>query len=210
MLAAERESVSPERSPGVGSMAFDLQLFSFTGRCGRFGYWSVGLVQVVLAVAVVAVLLGSTGSLRAIAEGTPLAAMSGATVTVAVVGGMLFVWIGLAATVRRWHDRGKSGWWCLVGVVPVLGPVWLLVELGFLGSVDAGNRFGPGGPRGVGADDPEPAGGLDPDRVVAEWRAKSERDHARPGPAPAAARAGTASLVSRSTPAGFGRRGLTS
>ena len=34
---------------------------------------------------------------------------------------------GLAVTIRRLHDIGKSGWWVLIALVPIIGPIWLLV-----------------------------------------------------------------------------------
>jgi uncharacterized membrane protein YhaH (DUF805 family) len=43
-------------------------------------------------------------------------------------------WPLLAVTVKRWHDRGKSGLWLFIGLVPLIGPFWALIELGFLGS----------------------------------------------------------------------------
>lgn len=45
-------------------------------------------------------------------------------------------------SIKRSHDRDKSGWFVLVGVIPVLGPLWLLVELGFLRGTVGPNRFG--------------------------------------------------------------------
>jgi uncharacterized membrane protein YhaH (DUF805 family) len=33
---------------------------------------------------------------------------------------------GLAVSVRRLHDVGKSGWWLLIAVVPVVGLVYLV------------------------------------------------------------------------------------
>lgn len=35
----------------------------------------------------------------------------------------------IAFTVRRLHDIGKSGWWYLIGLVPLVGAIWLLVLL---------------------------------------------------------------------------------
>jgi uncharacterized membrane protein YhaH (DUF805 family) len=52
-------------------------------------------------------------------------------------------WIFLAVNVKRWHDRGKSGMWLLIWLVPVIGPIWLLVELGFLRGTDGWNDYGP-------------------------------------------------------------------
>ena len=34
---------------------------------------------------------------------------------------------GLAVMVRRLHDVGKSGWYYFVGLIPIVGPIWLLV-----------------------------------------------------------------------------------
>lgn len=48
----------------------------------------------------------------------------------------------LALMVRRLHDIGRSGFWILVALVPIVGPFVLLVfEL--LPSEPSENRFGP-------------------------------------------------------------------
>ena len=44
---------------------------------------------------------------------------------------------------KRWHDRGKSGWWTLIVLVPIIGGLWILVELGFLKGTDGTNQYGP-------------------------------------------------------------------
>ena len=64
--------------------------------------------------------------------------------------------------VKRFHDRDRSGWFALLGLIPVLGPLWLLVDLGLLRGTRGSNRFGP-----------DPLGPMpDPDRhaVLAEAR----------------------------------------
>jgi uncharacterized membrane protein YhaH (DUF805 family) len=40
-----------------------------------------------------------------------------------------FFWIAAALIVRRFHDRGQSGWWFWVGLIPILGPLWLIATL---------------------------------------------------------------------------------
>ena len=48
---------------------------------------------------------------------------------------------GLAVAVRRLHDSGRSGWWLLIALVPLLGAlylIWLMVRPSALGS----NRYG--------------------------------------------------------------------
>lgn len=34
-----------------------------------------------------------------------------------------------AVVVRRLHDIGKSGWYYFVRVIPIVGPIWLLIML---------------------------------------------------------------------------------
>ena len=42
----------------------------------------------------------------------------------------LFVFVpGIAVTVRRLHDIGKSGWMYLVAFIPIVGFIWLLILL---------------------------------------------------------------------------------
>jgi len=36
---------------------------------------------------------------------------------------------GIAVTIRRLHDAGKCGWFCLIVLIPIIGPVWILVLL---------------------------------------------------------------------------------
>ena len=33
----------------------------------------------------------------------------------------------LSVTIRRLHDTGRSGWWLLAGMIPLVGPIMLLV-----------------------------------------------------------------------------------
>ncbi|WP_280136658.1 DUF805 domain-containing protein [Methyloceanibacter superfactus] len=45
--------------------------------------------------------------------------------------------------IKRFHDRDKSGWWVLIGLIPIIGALWLIIELGFLKGTPGPNRFGP-------------------------------------------------------------------
>ena len=47
---------------------------------------------------------------------------------------ILILWVigfymSLAIYAKRWHDRDKSGWWTLIVLVPIIGSIWLLVEM---------------------------------------------------------------------------------
>lgn len=48
-----------------------------------------------------------------------------------VVNGRL-PWPALAVSVKRWHDRDRSGWWLLLNLMPVVGWLWALVGNGLL------------------------------------------------------------------------------
>jgi uncharacterized membrane protein YhaH (DUF805 family) len=49
---------------------------------------------------------------------------------------------GIFLNAKRFHDRNKSAWWFLLGVVPVIGPLWIFIECGCLAGTLGPNRFG--------------------------------------------------------------------
>lgn len=48
----------------------------------------------------------------------------------------------LAVTLRRLHDCGKSGWWYLIFLVPLAGPILLLCFM-LTGGTQGDNEYGP-------------------------------------------------------------------
>ena len=55
----------------------------------------------------------------------------------------LFVFIpNLAVTIRRLHDQDKSGWFILLGLIPIVGPFIVLIFYCIEGTRGP-NRFGP-------------------------------------------------------------------
>lgn len=34
---------------------------------------------------------------------------------------------GIAVSIRRMHDIGKSGWWVLITLIPIIGSIWFIV-----------------------------------------------------------------------------------
>ncbi|MBV9750069.1 MAG: DUF805 domain-containing protein [Acetobacteraceae bacterium] len=69
---------------------------------------------------------------------------------------IVFFLPSLAVTARRLHDIGRSGWWMLISLVPIVGSIVLLVWLCTRG-YEGPNRFGsdPIGPM-----QPGPAGAV--------------------------------------------------
>ncbi|MDH6452003.1 MULTISPECIES: DUF805 domain-containing protein [unclassified Streptomyces] len=53
-----------------------------------------------------------------------------------------FLLPGLAVTARRLHDTGRSGWWILFGLVPLVGGITLFV-FSVLDSEPGDNKYGP-------------------------------------------------------------------
>jgi uncharacterized membrane protein YhaH (DUF805 family) len=48
----------------------------------------------------------------------------------------------IALSIRRLHDRDKSGWWFLLAFIPLIGALILLVWFALPGTA-GNNRFGP-------------------------------------------------------------------
>jgi uncharacterized membrane protein YhaH (DUF805 family) len=48
----------------------------------------------------------------------------------------------LALTVRRLHDIDRTGWWILIGLVPLIGGIVLLV-FALLDGTPGSNQYGP-------------------------------------------------------------------
>ena len=104
----------------------------FQGRSRRKEYWFF-----VLGVFVVAILLS-------IVEG--IAGLSGMIAgAYGPLTALFFLGIlvpSIAVQVRRFHDQDKSGWFVLIGLIPILGGLVVLVFM-FLEGTRGPNRFGP-------------------------------------------------------------------
>lgn len=105
-----------------------LQLFfAFDGRIGRGTWWCWGVLALLLLGLVGFALLGIAGLPPERAQ--------------AIVD-LLLLWPTLAISAKRWHDRGKSAWWLLVALLPVVGWLWVVAENGLLPGQPTSNRYG--------------------------------------------------------------------
>ena len=57
--------------------------------------------------------------------------------------GLIVLVPAIMVYIKRFHDRDKSGWWLLIVLIPLIGPIWLLIELGFLKGTPGPNQYGP-------------------------------------------------------------------
>jgi uncharacterized membrane protein YhaH (DUF805 family) len=121
-------------------------IMSARGRASRRRYWLscwlplliASLVPLVLGAAATYVAMLSIGTQPTEAAVTSLATSYGH----AIIIDLLLLWPSFAAVVKRLHDRGKSGWFILVGLIPLIGQIWLLLEVGFLPGQRGDNRYG--------------------------------------------------------------------
>lgn len=111
-------------------------LFSFAGRATRFDYWvRFSIPSTIIAALAYAISLGAAGLMAGSTAGSPLIFYY--LVAVATI------WPALAVGAKRCHDRDKSGWFLLIWLIPIVGPIWLLIELGFLRGSVGKNTYGP-------------------------------------------------------------------
>jgi len=95
-------------------------LFGFEGRIGRGAFW---LVQIPLVVALWFYVHRIDPLL---ARWFPYSVFEGLTFALVLVAPL--IWVECAIVIKRCHDRGKSGFWALLLLVPVFGWLWLLVD----------------------------------------------------------------------------------
>ena len=51
----------------------------------------------------------------------------GSPLIITLLASLALIVPGIAFTVRRLHDIGKNGWWILIYLVPLIGPIWWLI-----------------------------------------------------------------------------------
>jgi uncharacterized membrane protein YhaH (DUF805 family) len=57
--------------------------------------------------------------------------------------GILMLVAGIMLHIKRCHDRGKSAWWCLLLIIPIVGFIWAIIDLGILPGTQGANEYGP-------------------------------------------------------------------
>lgn len=110
----------------------------FKGRARRKEYWFFILFNLIASV-VLTVIDFMTGLLDA-------------ELGIGLLSGLYSLAVlvpSLAVTVRRLHDTDRSGWWLLIGLVPLLGGIVLLVFM-LLDSMAEDNQYG-ANPKGMAA-----------------------------------------------------------
>src|SRR5438128_1833923 len=115
----------------------------FSGRSRRREFWQFVLFNYVVAFAWGAA-LGLVLLLLTLADAREETMMTISYILI-VPYALYSLWVvipGLAVTVRRLHDLDKSGWALLFALIPLVGPVLLIIWYATEGTRGA-NRFGP-------------------------------------------------------------------
>lgn len=107
-------------------------LFSFNGRIDRSQYWAgIGVTVLVAVPALLAITARFDDRVGAEdAEAYAYALMS-----------PFLLWTSLATSVKRLHDRDKSGWWALIQFIPFIGEFWILAECGGMPGTYGKNKY---------------------------------------------------------------------
>jgi uncharacterized membrane protein YhaH (DUF805 family) len=167
-------------------------LFRFDGRIGRARYW----------LATLAIIFAMIAGLELLSDACDMLGMASTPLSIDLIGisagieprdgdvaakaglfpqivtglmGVVFAWLYAAASIRRLHDRNRSGWWMLpflvaighhdgvaawfgsssparwIGFALYIVSLWGIVEFYFLRGTPGPNRFGPDplAPRGT-------------------------------------------------------------
>jgi uncharacterized membrane protein YhaH (DUF805 family) len=101
----------------------------FEGRARRTEYWMFLLVNVIIAIVI--------GIIGAIIHFRVLSTLYSLAVLVP----------GIAVGVRRLHDTGRTGWWLLLSLIPVIGTIWIIILLATNGD-QGSNEYG-GDPKAI-------------------------------------------------------------
>lgn len=100
------------------------QFADFKGRARRKEFWMFALVNFVvsLVISIVGSIIGTT--------------------LLSTIYSLAILLPSLGVGVRRLHDVGKSGWYMLASLIPIIGWIWLLI-LAVQDSQPGDNQWGP-------------------------------------------------------------------
>ena len=102
----------------------------FSGRASRTEYWMFYLFHVIIGYALTVI--------EAIVGIAPETEQS----VLGILYALAVLIPAIAVQVRRLHDTGRSGWWCLIALIPIIGSiiffVWTVQD-----SHPGENKYGP-------------------------------------------------------------------
>jgi uncharacterized membrane protein YhaH (DUF805 family) len=100
----------------------------FDGRATRPQYWWFWLINTLI--------------LEILARGSAIFGL------IVLIYGLAVLLPSLGVAIRRLHDTNRSGWWLVIGIIPVIGWIIVIVFLATAGT-NGPNSYGPD-PQGAG------------------------------------------------------------
>ena len=117
-------------------------LFLMSGRVPRFVFWIYPIV-LVFCVALLVMLAGLLAGLFGGGANTLETVGEGTITFWSLAYSLPVAWSTFVIHLKRCHDLDKSGWFLLWNLVPILGGLWVIFNLGFLRGTEGHNEFGP-------------------------------------------------------------------
>jgi uncharacterized membrane protein YhaH (DUF805 family) len=109
----------------------------FNGRARRKEFWMFMLFW-----AIIVIVGGILDSLLGTEFSDNKDAAFGRTGWIALILWLAMLVPWFAVSVRRMHDRDRSGWWVLIWFIPCIGQIWFIIWQALDGT-PGDNRFGP-------------------------------------------------------------------
>lgn len=145
-MEEEKQRQKANRIPNQGYFSGDT-LFGFEGRIPRKKFWISNLtfgfaLGTGLFIALVAYFLFLSFGMNLRPNQQEELIYVIPVFLILGIGSILSIWVNIALHVKRYHDLGRSGMRFLLGLIPVIGPIWVLVECGFQKGNSGKNRYG--------------------------------------------------------------------
>ena len=103
--------------------------FCYKGRINRTLYWAYAVISLLF-------LLG-IGAVSVVIDKNAVDGGGGA-----VILSLKLLLMDLPVTVKRLHDTNTTGWCSLIGLIPIVGVVYLFVICGFVKGTEGDNYYG--------------------------------------------------------------------
>jgi len=119
---------APTANLDTSSAPVQTSLWSAKGRLGVLAYFAQSLVFTILAMIILfaalaivgAVTGGGLDGMASMMEGGNSGPMGIAMLVVGLPIFLVILYVGVCFAIKRLHDRGHSGWWCLLLLVPIV------------------------------------------------------------------------------------------
>lgn len=116
--------------------------FSYHGRINRAKFWKIQVTLIVLLLAEIAAFAISVNDSTSADSAHEVTGFQMVALIILGLFALVLLYIGICNTIKRFHDRDKTGWWIVIQFVPVVGLAWVWFETGFLPGTVGPNSYG--------------------------------------------------------------------